>query len=85
MPKMLRQPTRRLVITRRGEYLTVPPATVAVLDPGFVCQDFATTATVNAYAATSAVDALSAAAVVDAYSATVGIDLYGGTATNCGR
>jgi hypothetical protein len=70
-----------LVLTRRQRFLSVP--LVAVAD--FVCQDFTTTTTVDAYAATTSVDAYSATVSGDAYSAGLSIDTYSATAVICGR
>lgn len=69
--------------TRRGNILDNWAAIVA--QPGFVCQDFATSTTITAYSATVAVDAYAATTTVVADSATVSVDTYSGTATNCGR
>lgn len=68
---------------RRGNILDNWAAIVA--QPGFVCQDFATSTTVTAYSATVSIDAYAAATTVVADSATVFVDACGGTATNCGR
>jgi len=84
-PKLLRAASRRLVITRSGSFVAVPLAGATPATPGFVCQDFSATVTVDAYASSVTVDTYAGTVTVDAYSATVSIDAYGGTATNCGR
>lgn len=52
---------------------------------GFVCQDFTTTAVVDAYSGVATVDAYSATRTVDAYAGSFSVDAYTGSATNCGR
>lgn len=85
VPKLSRSTQRRLVIPRRGHFLAVPLIGATPASPGFVCQDFDATVSVDAYSGSVSVDAYAAAISVDAYSATVSVDTYGGTATNCGR
>lgn len=84
-PKPFRAAARRLVVTRRGEFLAVPLAGVAGAASTFVCQNFTTTTSVASYSATSTVDARSATATVDAYAATTALDTYSATAVICGR
>jgi len=52
---------------------------------GFVCQDFTTTAVVDAYSGVATVDAYSGTRTVDAYAGSFTVDAYTGSATNCGR
>jgi hypothetical protein len=82
VPKLSRQAPRSLVLTRRQRFLSVPLAPVVA---DFVCQDFTTTTTVDAYAATTSVDAYSATVSGDTYSAGLSIDTYSATAVICGR
>jgi hypothetical protein len=84
-PKLSRQAPRRLVFTRRGEFLPVPLVGAAPASPGFVCQDFTTTVSVDAYSGVATVDAYSATRTVDAYAGSFSVDAYTGSATNCGR
>lgn len=82
---MLRQAARRSLTIRRGEFLTVPSTSVAVPDPGFVCQDFSGAVTVETYGGTNLVETHGGSITVESYGGAVTVESYGGTATNCGR
>ena len=86
LPGLSRQITQGLIVTRRGQFLTAP--LVGAVPPettGFLCQDLATTATVDSYAGVAVPVAYSTTAALDTHAATVIVDTDSATAVICGR